>query len=99
MRAPFGFAEAEQLRALAAAEGFRDIAIQSVAGTVRFPSVSRFVQDYVRGSPLSGHVAKVSDDTRAALVSEVGDELMPFVAGEALTFPIRAHLASAKKPA
>jgi ubiquinone/menaquinone biosynthesis C-methylase UbiE len=99
MRAPFGLAEAEQLRALVAAEGFRDIAIQSVAGTVRFPSVSRFVQDYVRGSPLSGHVAKVSDDTRAALVSEVGDELMPFVAGEALTFPIRAHLASAKKPA
>ena len=98
MRAPFGFAEAEQLRALVAAEGFRDIAIQSVAGTVRFPSVSRFVQDYVRGSPLSGHVAKVSDDTRAALVSEVGDELRPFVAGEALTFPIRAHLASANKP-
>ena len=27
MRAPFGFAEAEQLRALVAAEGFRDIAI------------------------------------------------------------------------
>ena len=99
MRAPFGLAEAEQLRALVAAEGFRDIAIQSVAGTVRFPSVLRFVQDYVRGSPLSGHVAKVSDDTRAALVSEVGDQLMPYVAGDALTFPIKAHLASARKPA
>jgi len=99
MRAPFGLAEAEQLRALVAAEGFRDIAIQSVAGTVRFPSVSRFVQDYVRGSPLSSHVANVSDDTRAALVSEVGDQLMPYVAGDALTFPIKAHLASAKKPA
>jgi ubiquinone/menaquinone biosynthesis C-methylase UbiE len=99
MRAPFGLADAEQLRALVAAEGFRDIAIQSVAGTVRFPSVSRFVQDYVRGSPLSSHVANVSDDTRAALVSEVGDQLMPYVAGDALTFPIKAHLASAKKPA
>ena len=99
MRAPFGLAEAEQLRALVAAEGFRDIAIQSVAGTVRFPSISRFVQDYVRGSPLSSHVANVSDDTRAALVSEVGDQLMPYVAGDALTFPIKAHLASARKPA
>jgi ubiquinone/menaquinone biosynthesis C-methylase UbiE len=99
MRAPFGLAEAEQLRALVAAEGFRDIAIQSVADTVRFPSISRFVQDYVRGSPLSGHVAKVSDDARAALVSEVGDELTPDVAGDALTFPIKAHLASARKPA
>ena len=53
----------------------------------------------MRGSPLSGHVAKVSDDSRAALVSEVGDELMPYVAGDALTFPIKAHLASARKPA
>ena len=53
MRAPFALAEAEQLRALVDAGGFRDITIQSVAGTVRFPSVSRFVQDYVRGSPLS----------------------------------------------
>jgi len=54
---------------------------------------------HVRGSPLSGHVAKVSDDARAALVSEVGDELTPYVAGDALTFPIKAHLASARKPA
>jgi SAM-dependent methyltransferase len=97
MRAPFALAEAEPLRALVAAGGFRDITIQSVAGTVRFPSVSRFVQDYVRGSPLSGHVAKVSDESRAALVSEVGDALKSYVAEDVLTFPIKAHLASAKK--
>jgi ubiquinone/menaquinone biosynthesis C-methylase UbiE len=97
MRAPFALAEAEQLRELVAAGGFRDITIQSIAGTVRFPSVSRFVQDYVRGSPLSGHVAKISDESRAALVSEVSDALMSYVAGDGLTFPIKAHLASAKK--
>ena len=79
MRAPFALADAEQLRALVAAGGFRDITIESVAGTVRFPSISRFVQDYVRGSPLSGHVAKVSDETRRALVGEVGDALISYV--------------------
>lgn len=97
MRAPFALAEAEQLRALVAAGGFRDINIQSIAGAVRFPSVLRFVQDYVRGSPLAGHVAKVSDESRAALVSEVGDALTSYVAEDGLTFPIKAHLASAKK--
>jgi ubiquinone/menaquinone biosynthesis C-methylase UbiE len=97
MRSPFALAEAEQLRALVAAGGFRDVTIQSIAGTVRFPSVSRFVQDYVRGSPLSGHVAKVSDESRAALVGEVGDALTSYVGGDGLTFPIKAHLASAKK--
>ena len=97
MRAPFALADAEQLHALIAAGGFRDVSIHSVSGTVRFPSISRFVQDYVRGSPLSGHVAKVSDESRAALISEVGDALTPFVAGDRLTFPIRAHLARANK--
>jgi ubiquinone/menaquinone biosynthesis C-methylase UbiE len=97
MRAPFALAEPEQLRALVAAGGFRDISIQSVAGTVRFPSVSRFVQDYVRGSPLSGHVAKVSDESRAALLTKVDNALTSYVAGDGLRFPIKAHLASAKK--
>jgi SAM-dependent methyltransferase len=97
MRAPFALAEAEELRALAAAGGFGDITMHSVAGTVRFPSVLRFVQDYVRGSPLSGHVAKVSDESRAALVSDVGDALTSYVTGDGLTFPIKAYLASAKK--
>jgi ubiquinone/menaquinone biosynthesis C-methylase UbiE len=97
MRAPFALADADQFRELIAGGGFRDIAIQSIAGTVRFPSVSRFVQDYVSGSPLSGHVSKVSDETRAALTSDVGDALASYVAEDGLAFPIKAHLASAKK--
>jgi SAM-dependent methyltransferase len=97
MRAPFALAEAEELRGLIAAAGFRDISIQPVLGTVRFPSVARFVQDYVAGSPLAGHVAKASDEARAALVSEVGDALRFHLAAGALAFPIEAYLASAKK--
>lgn len=58
---------------------------------------ARFVQDYVAGSPLAGHVAKVPDEARAALVSEVGDALGSYLAGDGLTFPIEAHLASARK--
>jgi ubiquinone/menaquinone biosynthesis C-methylase UbiE len=97
MRAPFGLPEADKLHALVAAEGFHEITIQPVAGTVRFPSVTRFVQDYVGGSPLSGHVAKVSDEARAALIGEVSDALTSYIAKDGLTFPIEAHLASAKK--
>ena len=46
----------------------------------------------VVGPPLAGHVAKVSDEARAALVSEVGDALTSCLAGGALTFPIESHL-------
>jgi ubiquinone/menaquinone biosynthesis C-methylase UbiE len=97
MRTPFALAEAEELHALMAAEDFREITIELVAGTVRFPSVTRFVQDYVGGSPLSGHVAKVSDEARAALISEVSDALTSYLGQDGLTFPIEAHLARAKK--
>jgi len=97
MRAPFALAEADELRTLLATEGFREITIQPVAGAVRFPSVARFVKDYVGGSPLSGHVAKVPDEARAALVSEVTDALTSYVANDGLAFPIEAHLATAKK--
>jgi len=97
MRAPFALAEAGELRELVAGAGFRDITVREVQGTVRFPSVARFVQDYVAGSPLAGHVAKVSDEARAALVGEVGDALRSHLAGGALAFPIEAHLASARK--
>jgi hypothetical protein len=97
MRAPFALSDAEELRGLITAPGFRDIAIRPVPGTVRFPSVARFVQDYVAGSPLAAHVAKVSDEARAAIVSEVGDALRPYVAAGVVTFPIEAHLVSAKK--
>jgi len=97
MRAPFALANAEELRALMAEQGFGEITIASVAGSVCFPSVSRFVQDYTRGSPLSGHVAKVSDEARTALVNEVRAELISYVAGDGLKFSIKAHLVSARK--
>jgi hypothetical protein len=97
MRAPFALADAEALRGLIAGAGFRNITIRPVPGTVRFPSVARFVEDYVAGSPLAGQVAKVSAEARAALLSEVGDALRSHLAAGALAFPIEAHLASAHK--
>jgi len=97
MRAPFSLPDAEELRTLVADAGFREITIQPVAGTVRFPSAARLVQDYAVGSPLAGPVEKASDEARAALVSEVGETLQSYVIQGALSFPIEAHLASAKK--
>jgi ubiquinone/menaquinone biosynthesis C-methylase UbiE len=97
MHAPFALADADELRGLIGAAGFRDITIRPVPGMARFPSVVRFVQDQVAGSPLAGHVANVSNEARAALISEVLDALRPHLAADALTFPIEAHLASARK--
>lgn len=97
MRTPFSLADAEELRTLIADAGFRDISIRPVAGTVRFPSPTRLVQDYAVGSPLAGHVAKASDEAKAALIGEVDEALQSYVVEGVLDFPIEAHLASARK--
>jgi len=97
MRAPFSLHDADELRTLISGAGFRDITIKPVVGSVRFPSVGHLVRSYVAGSPLASHVAQVSDDARAALISDMESALASFVSAEGLAFPIEAHLASAKK--
>lgn len=73
MRAPFGLSNADELEALVRVAGFQNVAIQQRSGTVRFPSVERFVLSYVAGSPLAGPVSKADDAARQALITDVGN--------------------------
>ena len=67
MRAPFGLSNADELTALVRAAGFQGVAIQQRNGTVRFPSIERFVLSYVAGSPLAAPVSQANDAAREAL--------------------------------
>jgi len=96
MRAPFGLSNADELAALVRAAGFLDIAIQQRIGTVRFPSVERFVLSYVAGSPLAGPVSQANDAARGTLITDVRNALEKYMSNTELAFPIAAHLLSAK---
>jgi SAM-dependent methyltransferase len=96
MRAPFGLSNADELGALVSAAGFQNVAIQQRSGTVRFPSVERFVLSYVAGSPLAGPVSQADDAAREALITEVRNALGKFTRNAELAFPIAAHLLSAR---
>jgi ubiquinone/menaquinone biosynthesis C-methylase UbiE len=96
MRAPFGLSNADELEALVRAAGFQNVAIQQRSGTVRFPSVERFVLSYVAGSPLAGPVSQASDAARAALITDVRNALRKSTSNDELAFPIAAHLLSAR---
>jgi ubiquinone/menaquinone biosynthesis C-methylase UbiE len=95
MRAPFGLSDADELAALVRAAGFQNVAIHQRSGTVRFPSVERFVLSYVAGSPLAGPVSQAGDAAREALMSDVRSALVEFTNDAELAFPIAAHLLSA----
>ncbi len=96
MRAPFGLSNADELEALVRAAGFQNVAIQQRSGTVRFPSVERFVLSYVAGSPSAGPVSQADDAAREALITDVRNALGKYTSNTELAFPIAAHLLSAK---
>ena len=96
MRAPFGLPSADELAALVRDAGFQDVAIQQRVGTVRFPSIERFVLSYVAGSPLAGPVSQANDAARAALVTDTRNRLGKYTNDTELAFPIAAHLLSAR---
>jgi ubiquinone/menaquinone biosynthesis C-methylase UbiE len=95
MRAPFALSDADELAALVRAAGFQNVAIHQRSGTVRFPSLERFVLSYVAGSPLAGPVAQADDAAREALMADVRNALVKFTSDAELAFPIAAHLLSA----
>ena len=96
MRAPFGLSNADVLADLVRAAGFQDVAVQQRVGTVRFPSIERFVLSYVAGSPLAGPVSQVNDAAREALITDVRNALKNYTSNTELAFPIAAHLLSAR---
>ena len=96
MRAPFGLSNADELAALVRAAGFQGVAIQQRSGTVRFPSVEKFVLSYVAGSPLAGPVSQANDAARGALITDVRNALGKYTSNTELAFPIAAHLLSAR---
>ncbi len=96
MRAPFGLSNADELEALVRAAGFQNVAIHQRSGTVRFPSVERFVLSYVAGSPLASPVSKAGDAARGALITDVRKALEKYTSNTELAFPIAAHLLSAR---
>jgi SAM-dependent methyltransferase len=96
MRAPFGLSNAGELEALVSTAGFHNVAVQQRNGTVRFPSIERFVLSYVAGSPLAGPVSKADDAAREALIADVRSTLGKYTGRTELAFPIGALLLSAR---
>ena len=97
MRAPFSLGDREELRTALSEGAFRDVVIRLSVGMVRFPSVEKFVQYQVAGSPLSGPVGQADDSARDALTEDLTTALRPYVDDEAsrsLLKPISPPLVS-----
>jgi ubiquinone/menaquinone biosynthesis C-methylase UbiE len=92
MRAPFRLSDADELANLVRNAGFQEVTVRQQTGVVRFPSLDRFVLNYIAGSPLAGPIAEVDDAARAALIADVRGALGKYTSDTEVAFPIGAHL-------
>ena len=94
---PFGLGDAEELRALIAGAGFKDISVRPAVKTLRYPSSDEFVLGYVASSALASAVGDADERARSSLLAEVGAKLSSAVDGRGLGFPIETNIAIARR--
>ena len=98
---PFALGHADELAGLLASAGFRQVTVETVAWTVRFPSPDRFVQSSLSGAaPFVKALARMDDATRMALLAELrvdtADLIQEYVDGDELVVPLTTHVAVAR---
>src|SRR5439155_13108883 len=67
VQAVFLLHDPDEIRSRVAADGFHDVEVQADIKTLRLPSPTEFLSQYVQSTPLGSLVARVDDDRRAAL--------------------------------
>lgn len=96
-QAPFGFGEADALRAAITEAGFRDVDVRAVIVMRRLRSPEESIPGLLAGTPIGPLVAALDEVVRQALVAEVATALMPYRDANGLTVPQATHIALARK--
>lgn len=97
---PFTLGSADELRALFDEVGFQRVEIAAESHPVRFPEPERFVALTVLAAASIISESEMDAEARAALVQtvsrEVGATLQTYVEGDTVSFPMHAHIATAR---
>jgi ubiquinone/menaquinone biosynthesis C-methylase UbiE len=97
MRSPFPEWTAEDLRALAAGAGFRDVRIRIDAGSVRYPSAGELLRREAASSPLAGPIGGLSATARRALIQELETGLRDRRDDDGIVLPLEAYVVLAER--
>lgn len=96
-RAPFSFGDAGVIKALVTDAGFRDVVVEPTVKNVHFPSAEAFTKRYISARvPLKPLVAAVSEEARAAVVSDVNAALDQYETENGLELPTAVNVVTAR---
>ncbi len=94
-RVPFALGDAAELNNLLAAAGFREVRVQTLTQTARFPSPEGLVAAQLAATPLST-LGLLTDEARRVVARDVSLALQDYLRDDGLAVPMEAHLASAR---
>jgi len=94
---PLALGDADELRRLARAGGFTDVAVRIDGRLARFPSPGEFVRRTVLGAPTMLRALAAADaDAHRRLVDEVTRTMAPYVDDIGLAVPLATHVLLAR---
>jgi len=95
VREPFALADLDELTAILKMAEFSTVQIHTKTLTARFVLADDFT-NYQLAGRLVNAVSKLSDETRAALVTALRTAFEPYTDPDGLAFPMEAHVAIAQ---
>ncbi len=96
VRAICGLPDADEIRALFEAAGFREVEIETVALTLRHPDARAFAEGAMGGMHTGDKLSALDADRRTRSVEDFLTALGPLVTGRALTFPHVSNVIAAR---
>jgi ubiquinone/menaquinone biosynthesis C-methylase UbiE len=93
IRSAFSLGDADQLRQLLVAAGFRDIETRIDRETIRHSSMAEYVPGYLAATPVAPAVAGLDNEAQAKIATDVRDALAAYRVGDGLAAPIEAQVA------
>src|SRR5215475_5146704 len=93
IRSAFSLGDANQLRQIIIAAGFRRVEIQIDRETIRHTSIAEYVPGYISATPVAAAVAVLDKEAQTKIITDVRDALAAYRVGDGLAAPIEAHVA------
>ena len=92
IRGAFALGDGEELRAVVAGAGFREVRLRTESQMIRYRSLAEFVPGYLSATPVASTVAGLDAGVQGAILQDVTDALRPHMDGGGLAAPIEAHV-------
>jgi len=97
MRAPFALFDADEVRTIVEAAGFRDVRMDIGTRTIRFLSVREVVVWQALASPLADPIGALDAPALARFVASLADLVEPYTYDDSVACPSEAYIVTARR--